>query len=420
MKKLTCLLLVILLLCAAVPAFAETAPIIVHQPQNPTYPEYSVAEYSVTVCGDNLQCAWYMWFEGSLYKISDTSTGIQPWEVYAGETYGPTESAEGDFTTFTYTFGGIGPELDGSTIYAEITNGEVVVYSANAYVSVVEGDAMPPKTVVPASMEVEQGTVLDLYCSATAPDGGELSYVWYETTTGDFRDMMAINRGAETNDTLRIDTSEPGLRWFICGVGTSSGGWAYTSIIPVMVLSAPEVEPPVIIDNTLPEATEGEAYYHKLECTDADAVFGVWYNPGKDNDFEATGLTLTQHGEIEGTPTKAGSYTFTLYASGEGGEGYQTFTLTVLPPSSAATSEATENTEVAETNETTQPVKETEPLVIAPPPSQTPQTTIPPTYGPTEPEAEKGGVPVWAVALIGVSATGAGAGAAWFVIKKKK
>ena len=56
MKKTICLLLVALL-CGllAVPALAASeGPVITLQPQNPNYPEYSVAAYTVKATGSNL------------------------------------------------------------------------------------------------------------------------------------------------------------------------------------------------------------------------------------------------------------------------------------------------------------------------------------------------------------------------------
>lgn len=88
-------------------------------------------------------------------------------------------------------------------------------------------------------------------------------------------------------------------------------------------------EVPKITTTSLPEATVGKDYYKKLECTDGDAVFTEYYNPGKPNQLKESGLYITQHGELEGKPSKAGTYTFTICAAGEGGEGYATFTLTV-------------------------------------------------------------------------------------------
>lgn len=237
MKKLTAILLITALICLlAIPAAATTELSIVRQPQNPTVIEYGVAEYEIKAYGYNLYCIWYMEYEGKTYDISDTSVGVQPWEPYAGETYGDREpEVNGAFTTFRYCFGGIESELDGAKIYAVITNGHKEVTSQKARIRVAEGVGKPPVIMVASEMEVYQDEPLDLYCEASDPMGGTLSYLWYETATGELEDIIAVNRGAEDKDTLHVDTSTPGTYYYVCGVDTSNGGSAYSSVIPVTV-----------------------------------------------------------------------------------------------------------------------------------------------------------------------------------------
>ena len=490
MKKLISFMLGLVMICVlTVPAMAATAPVITRQPQSPSFVEDGYAEYSVTVQGKNLKCKWFLKFNGDLYDLSETD-GNPPWIHSAKRGCGAKEVTNGDFTTFTFYIDGIGEELDGCNLYAQIEDGHFEVTSAVAIISTT-AKAEPPKTAVPAGMEVEQGSSLDLYCDATAPNNETLSYLWYETSTGKLQDIVAINRGAEDKDTLSCDTSAVGTRYYVCMVTTSSGGSAYTSVIPVTVIpkmaestipvlftadSIPEPghtmtvdiekmtdydsaiwnaflerqvkyqwckdgaaikgatgqslaitkdyvgselyvvvtcfdlvihgeafpvnapnEPPVIKTETLPEAVVGKAYNVKLDCTDGDAAFGIYFNPGKANDFDKTGLTLTQHGEIEGTPTKAGTYIFAVCASGEGGEGYMSYTLTV---------------------------KEAE----ADDPVSDPENTDAPAVSdqPGEPSAQPGdqdpapGMPWWGIVLIVVAAGGVGAGVGILVLKKKK
>lgn len=237
MKKFTAILLIAALICLlAIPAAATTELSIVRQPQNPTAIEYDLVEYEIKAYGYNLYCTWYMEYEGKTYDISDTSVGIQPWEPYAGETYGDLDpEVNGAFTTFRYCFGGIESELDGAKIYAVITNGHKEVTSQKARIRVAEGVGKPPVIMVASEMEVYQDEPLELYCEASDPMGGTLSYLWYETATGELEDIIAINRGAEDKDTLRVDTSTPGTYYYVCGVDTSNGGSAYSSVIPVTV-----------------------------------------------------------------------------------------------------------------------------------------------------------------------------------------
>ena len=84
-----------------------------------------------------------------------------------------------------------------------------------------------------------------------------------------------------------------------------------------------------IMTGSLPEAVVGEPYSFKIECSDKDATFGIYYNPGKANEFEATGLEMADNGTISGTPAKAGTYTFCVSAYGMSEDTYKEFTLTV-------------------------------------------------------------------------------------------
>ena len=126
------------------------------------------------------------------------------------------------------------PEGDYYTIRALIDTDGLYIESDKIYVTERKGAA--PVIRVPQSMTVNQGDILDLYCSATSPDGSQLSYLWYSTSTGKLEDIIAVNRGAETNDTLRVDTTYPGTYYYVCGVDTANGGSAYSSIITVIVL----------------------------------------------------------------------------------------------------------------------------------------------------------------------------------------
>ncbi len=101
---------------------------------------------------------------------------------------------------------------------------------------------------------------------------------------------------------------------------------------------------PEIVTYNLPEATEGEEYYVRLDCTDPNATFGIYYNPGSYNQFSDTSLNLTMYGEIEGCPAEAGTYIFTVCAYGEGGEGYMTYTL-VVNEAPMSESSASDNSE---------------------------------------------------------------------------
>ena len=69
---------------------------------------------------------------------------------------------------------------------------------------------------------------------------------------------------------------------------------------PVMASDAPGL--PEITTKSLNNGTVGVNYYQRLECTDPDVVFSMFRSTLPD------GMYLTQHGELEGTPTQAGTY----------------------------------------------------------------------------------------------------------------
>ena len=79
-----------------------------------------------------------------------------------------------------------------------------------------------------------------------------------------------------------------------------------------------EPEIPEITTEYLPHAVVGQEYYFKLECTDPDVHYSLFRSSLPD------GMYLTQHGEIEGTPTEAGMWYVVIMATPEAGEDYAT------------------------------------------------------------------------------------------------
>ena len=73
---------------------------------------------------------------------------------------------------------------------------------------------------------------------------------------------------------------------------------------------------PEIRDAAIPDGKVGQSYYVKLDCSDPDVVFSLFRSSLPD------GLTLTQHGEIEGTPTKEGFWHVVIMVTPEAGADY--------------------------------------------------------------------------------------------------
>jgi len=241
MKKLLSLTLCLALMCLlCLNALAdEQTPAITMQPQNYQYPEYAVAVYTVKATGRNFTATWYLEYEGKTYNLSDNQNGIEPWEGYAGETYGPMEEGP---TTFSWFFGGIEAELNGAEIWCVLEDGKNDVSSQRAVISV-QGDAMPPEIKqLPVSVEVTAGAEAELRCVAASVEESQLQFQWYETATGKLQDIRALDD--ETLDTLLPPTQTPGTRYYVCCVTTSAGGRAYSSVVPVTVTQSATPETP--------------------------------------------------------------------------------------------------------------------------------------------------------------------------------
>lgn len=421
MKKVISVLLVILL-CGllAIPALAAPAgPVITMQPQSPNYPQYSVAIYTVKATGSNLTAIWYMNWNGKTYTISDIGGSMQPWEAYAGESYGARKI---DNNTFSFIFEGIGEELNGAAIWCSLEDGHYDVTSQKAHITV-GGSATPPEIVnIPAQVSVNQGESAEVRCVARGNDGSQLSYTWYETSTGQLQDIVAMNRGAEDSDYIFCDTSQAGTRYYVCAVKSSKGGLTYSSVVPVTVSESAPKKEPSITTKSLPEAVEGQQYKAELKCDDPNAEFAIYYNPGKANDFEKTGLKL-KNNIISGTPAKAGTYTFTVCAAGEGGEDYREYTLKITKPTAVTEPEESVMELPTEQTEPTEQITETQAQPTKPAevtePEQTQEATEPMiAIGPSDPKAE--GFPWWSYVVVAVAAMGVGIAVALPIALHKK
>ena len=89
---------------------------------------------------------------------------------------------------------------------------------------------------------------------------------------------------------------------------------------------------PEIRDAAIPDGKVGQSYYVKLDCSDPDVVFSLFRSSLPD------GLYLTQHGEIEGTPTKAGFWHVVIMVTPEAVRTTQTPRSSISPFPRAAAS----------------------------------------------------------------------------------
>lgn len=241
MKRIACILIVVFMLGVSVMPIsaASDKPIITMNPQSPYYTEYAVAIYTVKVQGNNLSATWFIEYNGKTYDTSKLGGAMQPWEAFAGESYGPKKL---DNNTFAFVFEGIEVDLDGSYIWCTVEDGHYDVTTPKTRISVGNEFSPPEILEMPTELTVEIGDHAEIRCVAKAPEGKQLTFRWYETKTGDRKDMVAINDGKETSDFLICDTSELGTRNYLCVVDTSEGGVAHSSIVPVTVIEKQVVE----------------------------------------------------------------------------------------------------------------------------------------------------------------------------------
>ena len=254
MKKFTALLMITLLAAAMlVPVSAAEKPVITLQPQNYVYPEFASALWSVGATGENLSYDWYIVYNGTAYRTADAFAENHPWlNGVTGSGYGSNEAGD------TFFIEGLGSALDGALIYCVVSNEAGSVTSESAYISV-NGKKSPPRLNVPASVTVEQETIVKLFCEAEAAEGDSVnSYAWFETPTGQLKDIVAIGSSGgqpEEDPVLVCDTSTPGTRYYVCYVMTKLGGMAYSSVIPVTVTEKTVVTQPSSGGSEGPAAT---------------------------------------------------------------------------------------------------------------------------------------------------------------------
>lgn len=252
---------------------------------------------------------------------------------------------------------------------------------------------------------------------------GNVIYVWYKN------DQICLE--GKDCTTLELDSSFEGCTVYVKVLYFEDMNLTMQcseSVSQTLTVTS-GVPAPKILTTQLPEAIVGKAYYVKVECSDADVVFSEIMG----SQLSEFGLYVTQHGEIEGTPTKAGNCHVNLLVTGEGGEDSIGLDITVTeataPETTApATTETTvpatsapvavmptDAPTVPETDIATAAPEITE-EVLAPQVSTQAPALIAPPNGTQEPQ----GTDLWVYVLIAVVSLGLGAGIAVLLVKRKK
>jgi hypothetical protein len=118
-------------------------------------------------------------------------------------------------------------------------------------------------------------------------------------------------------NTLKITEKDRGCEFYCVGALYSDADHTQQcATIVSKKFTVPNPTIPEITTSALPNGKVGEAYYYKLDCTDPDVTYSLFRSSLPD------GLTLTQHGEIEGTPTKAGMWYVVVMVTPEAGADY--------------------------------------------------------------------------------------------------
>ena len=167
------------------------------------------------------------------------------------------------------------------------------------------------------TMEVDKGaTLMSCYNNGTSDIynaylEGNVRYFW-----------MRDGRHYADGPKLTIQESYRGSEFCcVAELYADANHYQYIGTIYSETFTVPAaVEPtiPEITTTQLPNAVVGQEYYFQLECTDPDVTYSLFRSSLPD------GLYLTQHGEIEGTPTKSGFWYVVIMATPEAGEDYAT------------------------------------------------------------------------------------------------
>lgn len=256
----------------------------------------------------------YIWYETATGKLEDMfaiNRGTETFHTYVCDT--------SEVGTRYY----LCSVSDGTAArYSDIIT--VRVMSDNGTISVVFTSDSEPVTGGHMTVDIEkmQNDDSGLY---NAYLEGQIGYEWY-------RDGQKVSN---TTGTMNFTDADAGCSFYVVVKGYNITLKSDEFRIENLIV------PPEIKTTKLADATVGEPYAEQIKCyDDVNAEYIVYYNPGKANDFEKTGLTLKDDGKISGTPKTAGSYTFTVCAANEGGEDYATYTLVVKE----ATTDPTETT----------------------------------------------------------------------------
>ncbi|NJD08994.1 MAG: autotransporter outer membrane beta-barrel domain-containing protein, partial [Gemmatimonadetes bacterium] len=248
---------------------------------------------------------------GDPYSQQLTATGgagTVTWSLVSGSSLPPglTLSSTGLITGTPGTQGT-------STFTVRATSG---AQEATRALSIVIGSAVP--LVVISTAALPGGNVGEAYAATLAATGGTGVYVWSLASADTLPSGLALSVSGQIAGT----PARQGTSSFT--VQVVSGTRTATMSLSITIGAAlPDV---LITTTTLPEGTVGTSYGQQLAATGGNGTY-TWSRSS--GDALPAGLTLSASGLLSGTPTVAGTSTFTVQASSGSRSDTQQLSITI-------------------------------------------------------------------------------------------
>lgn len=250
---------------------------------------------------------------GSTTTLTVVATGAPPltyqwYEGPSGTTTNPVGTDSASFLT---------PTLNATTSYwVKVTN-SVNTTGANSNTATVTVRQPAEITTHPASSTITGGQTANM--SVVATGDAPLTYQWYEGTSGVTTTPVGTNSPSFTTSALAVTTSY----WVkVTNIANTSGALSNTATVTVQ---AP-VAPTIFTTSPLTTIRTGFIYNTTLVAIGGTTPYTWTVFDGALPD----GLSLSTDGVISGTPTVAGTSTFTVQvADNENDTSTKAFSLTV-------------------------------------------------------------------------------------------
>ena len=276
------------------------------------------ASFSITVTpvGATLPTVTYQWQQ---------STDGATW----------TNAAGASATTDTLNLAGVTTGMSGYQYRAVVTVTNVgaassITYTTHAATLTVAAIVITITTQPAAATAVTQGAIsgsLNVAASVST-GGGTPTYLWYSNTTNSNSGGTPIGGATGTSFTIPT-TLAAGTYYYYCVV-SATGAPDMASSVAVVTVNAAVIAPVIIapLGGALTGGTVGMGYSATLAASGTAPI--TWALASGSS--LPPGLTLNgTTGQISGTPTTAGPYSFSITASNGAGNDTAAFSIQILP-----------------------------------------------------------------------------------------